>query len=123
MYVTDQPNFLNAVARGKTRLGPLALLSVLKQAEQELGRVARFSNGPREIDLDLLAYGSLQLKAGDRLIIPHPRISERRFVLAPWADLEPEWIVAGAGRVKDLLAQTKDAPESVWVCADAVLFV
>lgn len=123
MYVTDQPNFLNAVAKGTTHLGPLALLSSLKKTEQELGRVVRYSNGPREIDLDLLAYGSLQFVAGNRLIIPHPRIAERRFVLAPWADLDPEWLVTGAGCVQDLLAQTKDAPESVWVSADAVLFV
>jgi len=123
MYVTDQPNFLNAVAKGTTHLGPLALLTKLKLTEEELGRIARFSNGPREIDLDLLAYGSLQFVAGNRLIIPHPRIAERRFVLAPWTDLDPEWLVTGAGYVQDLLAQTKDAPESVWVSADAVLFV
>ena len=80
-------------------------------------------DSPLLLDLDLLAYGSLQFVAGNRLIIPHPRIAERRFVLAPWADLDPEWLVTGAGCVQDLLAQTKDAPESVWVSADAVLFV
>lgn len=89
MYVEDQPRFLNAVAVGRTELGPLALLSRLQTVEASLGRVPRERFGPREIDLDLLAYGSLRL-AADRLELPHLRLAERAFVLRPLAELPRE---------------------------------
>ncbi len=113
--VVDQPPFLNAVAVGECELGPFGLLDALKSIERRLGRRPRERYGPREIDLDLLAYGGLALTS-DRLEIPHPAIPDRRFVLAPWADLTPDWHLPIRGRlatVAELLARTTDPPGSV----------
>ena len=80
--------FVNAVAEVKTSLTPHALLDLLLKTEQKLGRDR--SRGPdREIDLDLLYYEGAETDEGN-LILPHPRISERRFVLAPWAEIAPD---------------------------------
>jgi len=82
MYVLDQPNFLNAACKVLTDLEPMDLLAFLKQIEKDVGRVPSIRNGPRAVDLDILFYDKLILKT-ETLIIPHPRISERRFVLEP----------------------------------------
>jgi 2-amino-4-hydroxy-6-hydroxymethyldihydropteridine diphosphokinase len=100
----DQPRFLNAAAALETDLGPQALLELLLTVERELGRTRdgpRF--GPRTIDLDLLLYED---EAVDEpgLIVPHPRLRERRFVLEPLAELDPDLVVPGAGPVHALLA-------------------
>lgn len=99
MYVEDQPPFINAVAFLDTELGPLALLRLLKETEAAIGRQPRERYGPREIDLDLIAYGSLQLRSviyGEaRLQVPHPRLAERSFVLDPLAELDPGFHVPG----------------------------
>ena len=87
-YVADQPRFLNAALRATTTLEPEALLDALKQIERELGRTTGLRNGPRLIDLDLLLYGDLVL-ATTRLTLPHPRLSERPFVLVPLAEIAP----------------------------------
>lgn len=97
--VTDQPDFLNAVAALDVPAGPdpetgaLALLAALKDLEQALGRQKRRRWGPREIDLDLLMFGRHQInvvRPDDRwLVVPHPESHERLFVLAPLADLAP----------------------------------
>lgn len=113
--VENQPRFLNAVVAGTAEVGPFALLEFLKQIELRLGRVPRERYGPREIDLDLLAYGSLRLTS-ERLVLPHGALAERRFVLAPWADLEPDRTVpvkGGPRTVRELLARTQDGPDSV----------
>lgn len=123
MYVVDQPAFYNAVAAGGTDLGPLALLAELKRVELQLGRQVRKQNGPREIDLDLLAYDGLVLRSGARLIVPHARIAERRFVLQPWADLNPAFEIPALGPVGNLLAQTNDPTECVKEVADAILSI
>lgn len=86
MYVEHQPRFVNGVLIAESPLGPLALLDLLKGIELTLGREARTRNGPREVDLDLLAYGSLVLRS-PRLVLPHPRWSERRFVVEPLFEL------------------------------------
>ena len=105
-----QDDFLNAVARGWTRLPPLGLLRLLQRLEREAGRDASVErNGPRPLDLDLLLYGDLLIDQPE-LVVPHPRLAERRFVLAPLADLLPDLVVPGTGRtVASLLAEAPPA--------------
>lgn len=86
LYVTDQPAFFNMAVRIATPLTPRALLARLKAMEVELGRVASVRYGPRLIDLDILFYDDLVLDEPD-LMIPHPRLHERRFALTPLADI------------------------------------
>ncbi|KAJ6852645.1 folate synthesis bifunctional protein, mitochondrial-like [Iris pallida] len=85
-YVTDQPLFLNSAIRGTTKLRPHELLKVLKHIERELGRIDGIRYGPRPIDLDILFYGRLKVES-ESLTIPHERIWERPFVVAPLVDL------------------------------------
>ena len=94
---TEQPKFLNAVAEVETRLEPKPLLRRLRAVERELGRVRHERWGPRTIDLDLLLWGDRSM-ATPRLTLPHPRLAERRFVLAPLAELCPRRRVPGTGR-------------------------
>ncbi|MCX7617747.1 2-amino-4-hydroxy-6-hydroxymethyldihydropteridine diphosphokinase [Tepidiforma sp.] len=82
----DQPPFLNAAAAAETSLEPLALLAALKKIERALGRRPARRWGPRPIDLDILFYDGLRLDTPD-LTIPHPRIAERAFVLAPLSEV------------------------------------
>ena len=84
-----QPWFLNMVCSGTTQLGPLELLSFAKEIEGQLGRVASFPNAPRPIDIDILLYGDRVIETQD-LVIPHPRIGERAFVLIPLVEIAPE---------------------------------
>jgi len=84
-----QPAYLNAVARVGTSLSPFALLGVLHGLEDAAGRVRAERWGPRTLDLDLLLYEDLVLHTA-RLVVPHPRMAERRFVLVPLAELDPE---------------------------------
>ncbi|KAL0726671.1 hypothetical protein Bca4012_022764 [Brassica carinata] len=86
VHVTDQPRFLNAAVRGVTKLPPHELLTVLKTIERDMGRVDGIRYGPRPLDLDILFYGKMRI-ASDKLIIPHERLWERSFVLAPLVDL------------------------------------
>jgi 2-amino-4-hydroxy-6-hydroxymethyldihydropteridine diphosphokinase len=95
-YVLDQPRFLNGVLRGCTRLEPLALLHALKQIERTVGRRPGPRNGPRPVDLDILRYGDVTL-ATPELTIPHPRMAERPFVLAPLAEIAPALAPPGVG--------------------------
>lgn len=87
----DQPAFLNMVVEAATSLEPGALLSFLKEIEKEMGREATFRNGPRLIDLDILFYDDLVLDSPP-LVIPHPRLHERAFVLVPLADVAPDYL-------------------------------
>jgi 2-amino-4-hydroxy-6-hydroxymethyldihydropteridine diphosphokinase len=102
--VVDQPRFLNAAARLETRLSPRQLLDRLLGIERELGRVRIERYGPRTIDLDLLVYGD-EVVDEPGLRVPHPRLHERRFVLEPLNDLDPDLIVPGLGQVRALLAE------------------
>jgi 2-amino-4-hydroxy-6-hydroxymethyldihydropteridine diphosphokinase len=86
---TDQPWFLNLVVEAETELSPHELLATTSRIEQELGRVHDFPKGPRTIDIDILLFGDQIVNTPD-LQIPHPRMAERRFVLAPLADLAPD---------------------------------
>src|SRR5512140_199843 len=87
--VLDQPWFLNQVVEVETDLFPRQLFQHLQRIEREMGRVKRVAKGPRLIDLDILLYGGAVVKSPE-LEIPHPRIAERRFVLAPLAELAPD---------------------------------
>ncbi len=87
MGYLDQAKFLNAVAEVRTSLEPLALLRSLKAIETEIGRTPTFRNGPREIDIDLLAYEDVTLES-DELTLPHPRMRQRAFVQVPLQELE-----------------------------------
>lgn len=100
----DQPPFLNQAAEAATDLPPEELLAYLKALETSLGRVQSFRYGPRLIDLDILLYDNLVLETPG-LVIPHPRLAERAFVLAPLADLAPGLVVPGKGQTAaELLA-------------------
>ncbi len=100
-----QPDFVNAVAALLTTLEPHVLLSELKGLEAKLGRAAPSVRwGPRRIDLDLLMHGGSRI-ADERLTLPHPGIAERAFVLRPWAEIAPEVVVPGLGRVGRLLGR------------------
>ena len=103
----DQPPFLNQVLQVETGLSPIDLLAHLKQIEDAMGRKANFRYGPRLIDLDILFYHDEVINL-DGLVIPHPRLTERAFVLVPLADLEPDLRHPISGRtVRDLLASTR----------------
>lgn len=108
----EQARFLNMALEAETELAPAALLQHIKQVEQQVGRVASFRYGPREIDIDILLYADLQLELGaaeDILQIPHPRLAERAFVLVPLAELAPELPVPGSGRTVQELLAAQDA--------------
>ena len=99
----DSPAFLNAVALVQTDLSAGDLLGRLLSIEKELGRVRDVKWGPRTIDLDLLLYDHLILSQ-EELIVPHPRLHERLFVLKPLAELAPHYTVPGLGKtVAELL--------------------
>ena len=87
--VLDQPVFLNQVVEIETGLFPRQLFQHLQRIEREMGRRKRTPKGPRLIDLDILLYGNAIVKSTE-LEIPHPRMAERRFVLAPLAELAPD---------------------------------
>ncbi|OZB60853.1 MAG: 2-amino-4-hydroxy-6-hydroxymethyldihydropteridine diphosphokinase [Lysobacterales bacterium 13-68-4] len=100
---TDQPDFLNAVVRLHTSLAPHVLLDALMAIERRFGRMRDGERwGPRTLDLDLLHMDSTALD-DSRLTLPHPRVAERAFVLLPLADLAPDLVLPGQGRVGDLL--------------------
>jgi 2-amino-4-hydroxy-6-hydroxymethyldihydropteridine diphosphokinase len=89
MDLRAQPNFLNLAAELKTPLMPMQLLAHTQRIERELGRVRTVPKGPRTIDIDILFYGSSVIRSA-KLDVPHPRLHERRFVLAPLAELAPD---------------------------------
>jgi 2-amino-4-hydroxy-6-hydroxymethyldihydropteridine diphosphokinase len=96
------PDYVNAVAELATTLEPTALLRALLAIEQAHGRTRAERNAPRTLDLDLLLYDERVLDT-PQLVPPHPRLHERAFVLVPLAELDPQRIVPGHGRVVDLL--------------------
>ena len=104
---TDQPAFLNAAVRIETQLSPQALLKAVLETEQALGRRRAERWGPRTIDIDIFVYGSETLDEPD-LQIPHPRLKERAFALAPLVDVMPEAEVEGRP-AKDWLGESDRA--------------
>lgn len=102
--VLDQPDFLNACLSIETTLGPERLLDACKAVERDVGREAGGPrHGPRVIDVDLLLLGDLRYSS-DRLALPHPELSSRRFVLVPLLELEPELALPTGVRLADRLA-------------------
>lgn len=108
----NQPRFLNLVCQASTFLPPAALLAVAKGIESKLGRVGG-SDVPRTIDIDILLYGSQVIKT-DELTIPHPRMTERAFVLMPLAEITPDVVHPGTGKtIKQLLDELKGSYDVV----------
>jgi 2-amino-4-hydroxy-6-hydroxymethyldihydropteridine diphosphokinase len=103
--ISDQPWYVNGVAVVDTELSPEALLAVLHRTEQRFGRERRERNEARVIDLDLLAYGTRVNDGPTPPLLPHPRATERSFVLLPLQEVAPDWIDPRSGRtVADLVA-------------------
>jgi 2-amino-4-hydroxy-6-hydroxymethyldihydropteridine diphosphokinase len=104
----DQPWFLNCVVEGETKLGALELLHALREIETRMGSKKEFAKGPRLLDIDILLYGNETIATAE-LQVPHPRMLERKFVLAPLAEIAPElrhptW----KGTVQELEKTTSD---------------
>ncbi len=97
MYDTDQGAYLNMAVTGQTELEPRPLLDALKALERRIGRVRSRRYGPRSIDLDIVFYAD-RIVREPGLEIPHPRVAERAFVLAPAADIAPDWRHPETGR-------------------------
>jgi 2-amino-4-hydroxy-6-hydroxymethyldihydropteridine diphosphokinase len=114
---TDQPLFWNLALRGRTVLEPHALLALLQQCERDLGRVPTFRMGPRVIDIDILLYDDIVLHTTD-LILPHPGLETRAFVLLPLLDLDPDLAHPGTGMRLDRCAAAVD-PSGVRRLGDA----
>jgi 2-amino-4-hydroxy-6-hydroxymethyldihydropteridine diphosphokinase len=107
-----QPDFVNAVAGVLTQLGALALLRQLRQLEDQAGRPAVHEHwGPRVLDLDVLVFGREQ-RTGPELVLPHPGVVARNFVLYPLADIAPDLEVPGRGPVRELLAHV--SADGLW---------
>lgn len=105
----DQPDFVNAVARISTGLAPQALLAALLAIEQRFGRERSFRNAPRTLDLDLLLYDAQNIDEPG-LAVPHPRMHERAFVLAPLLEIAPGCVIPGIGPAADRLARCVNQP-------------
>ncbi len=93
----DQDNFLNMVVEVQTSLAPIDLLDACQAIEEQLKRVRTIKNGPRTIDLDVLLYDDIEMD-DDRLILPHPRMHERAFVLYPLVELNANVDISGTGK-------------------------
>ena len=99
-----QPDYINAVALLETSLSPLALLDALQQLEQTHQRVRLEHWGPRTLDLDLLLFDQ-QIIEHTRLVVPHPFLTQRNFVLYPLAEITPNLTLPGGAQLKELIAQ------------------
>ncbi|HEY2492374.1 MAG TPA: 2-amino-4-hydroxy-6-hydroxymethyldihydropteridine diphosphokinase [Paenibacillus sp.] len=108
----DQPFFLNMALAIKTDLSPHALLSVMQTIEQVLGRVRHILNGPRTLDLDLLWMEGREENTPD-LILPHPRMEERAFVLVPLNDIVSQGETSGLHRVVKTAIERLDGKEGI----------
>ena len=105
--VTEQPEFLNLAAEAFTTLAPVELLRAVKSLEAALGRTPGPRWGPRVIDIDILLYDGAPVEAPD-LVVPHPRMEERAFVMVPLAEIAPDLVLPSgrrAAEVADALAQ------------------
>ncbi len=114
LYVTQQDWFLNTVAEIETSLSAHELLSLLNETEKKLDRTPTVRWGPRTIDLDLLLFGSERIKTSD-LCVPHPRMTERAFVMVPLAEIAPHLCVPGRGKAGELarLLSTDQSVEKI----------
>lgn len=111
--VLHQRDFFNACVRIESTLGPEELLDTCKQVERELGRApGGIRHGPRPIDVDVVLLGD-QTYASDRLTLPHPQLTSRRFVLIPLLELDPELTLPTGVRLADALAALDDDEQAV----------
>jgi 2-amino-4-hydroxy-6-hydroxymethyldihydropteridine diphosphokinase len=111
--VTDQPDFLNAVARIRTALEPEELLDACKAIEADQGRdLGAARHSPRPIDLDLLLLGDVVLET-ERLTLPHPEVSSRRFVLVPLLELDPGLVLPDGRSLARALDELPDGQQRV----------
>jgi 2-amino-4-hydroxy-6-hydroxymethyldihydropteridine diphosphokinase len=107
--ILDQPDFLNAVVRVSTDLEPEALLDLCKAIEVEQGRMMGAPrHGPRPLDIDLLLMGDLELET-ERLTLPHPEVTSRRFVLVPLLEIDPELALPDGTRLREALEKLGEA--------------
>ncbi len=113
----DQPRFLNLVCQVFTRLAPEDLLLLAKGFEMKLGRSRNTSNAPRPIDIDILFYGDQTYKSKD-LIIPHPRLTERAFVLVPLNEIAPDLVHPESEKTVRQLLQEVTETQGVLKWAD-----
>lgn len=104
--IDKQPNYINAVLIGETELQPKELIKELLAIEAKLGRQRSFQNAARTIDIDIIDYEGFFMESAE-LTLPHPRAFERRFVLEPWAEIEPDAVLREHGPIKELLAALK----------------
>ena len=100
----EQDDYLNAVAKIQTELSALELLDVTQSIENNEGRIREVRWGPRTLDIDVLTYDDL-ISADEKLTLPHPRISERAFVLVPFFEIDPQATISGLGKIADLYNQ------------------
>jgi 2-amino-4-hydroxy-6-hydroxymethyldihydropteridine diphosphokinase len=106
--VDKQQNYLNVAIHITTHLYPYGLMWKLEQVERQMGRYAKGDLAPRRMDIDILLFDDLQL-ISDKLIIPHPRMHLRKFVLQPLSELAPEIMIPGIKlKVREMLEQCKD---------------
>ena len=105
--LTDQPDFLNAVIEIETDLDPFELLDVVMNVEKELGRVRNIRWGPRVIDIDVLLYDDAIIDTPE-LVVPHPRMTERAFVMAPLAEIAPDLKLSDGRTPIEILEDLRD---------------
>ena len=111
--VSDDPWYVNGVAEVETALNPHQLIARLLEIETELGRTRSIANAPRVLDLDLLAYDEIVTsgsgEGGINASVPHPRMTERAFVMLPLADLDPDWIHPESGlKIDEIISRLPD---------------
>lgn len=97
----EQDDFLNAVLEVETELTSSELLMLAQQLESEAGRIRDIRWGPRTLDVDILSYDNV-VSSDPELTLPHPRIQERAFVIIPWFEIAPEYLIPGLGKLADL---------------------
>lgn len=111
---TNQPRFLNQVCWVSTGLEPMALLTLVKGIESKLGRLPHTSNGPRPIDIDILFYDDQVIEAPG-LVLPHPRLMERAFVLIPMAEIAADLVHPVNGKtIEELTSELQEGVQDVF---------